>query len=177
MPRLSLLLSLAVALPAFPQGTSEKIPVLVVGFEDASPVAKALINKLEASKPFRVVANADADGSAIKVLLKCMPVNSKGSLACSYTSHQSGLTFDMFLGGGVGVYVDPESAATLMLGAVAADIVERYNDLGKQNLKKMLESCLLLTASTCNVPEPLQNEFNATQLTLGQFLLKKAPQP
>jgi hypothetical protein len=40
-------------------------------------------------------------------------------------------------------------------------------------LREALQSCLLTTDSKCNVPDPLQQEFNATQLTLGQFLLKK----
>jgi hypothetical protein len=31
----------------------------------------------------------------------------------------------------------------------------------------------LMTDSKCNVPDPLQKEFGAKQLTLGQYLLKK----
>lgn len=59
------------------------------------------------------------------------------------------------------------------LASIAQDIVERFDDMSTQNLREALEACLLLTDTKCNVRDPLQKEFNAKQLTLGQYLLKK----
>lgn len=51
--------------------------------------------------------------------------------------------------------------------------MERFDSTSKDNLREALQACLLMTDSKCNVPDPLQKEFGATQLTLGQYLLKK----
>jgi len=64
-----------------------------------------------------------------------------------------------------------DDMATRILGSIAQDVLERYNDTDKENLRQGLEACLLLTDSKCNVPNPLQKEFGATQLTLGQYLI------
>jgi hypothetical protein len=58
------------------------------------------------------------------------------------------------------------------LGSIAADIVERFDDTDKDNLKETLEACLLLTTAKCNVPDPLQKELGEKELSLGQYLIK-----
>lgn len=90
-----------------------------------------------------------------------------------YVSHFNGATSKTFLGGGLFVATGADAVATNFLGSIAEDIVERYSDTSTNNLREGLESCLLMTDSKCNVPDQLQKEFNAKQLTLGQFLLKK----
>ena len=63
--------------------------------------------------------------------------------------------------------------ATQFLGSIANDIVDRFGDTDKENMKQALETCLLRTDTKCNVPERLQKEIGATQLTLGQYLFKQ----
>jgi hypothetical protein len=65
-----------------------------------------------------------------------------------------------------------DDMADNLLAAVAQDIVERFNNTAKDNVRQSLESCLFLTDSKCNVPEQLQAELGATQLSLGQYLMK-----
>jgi hypothetical protein len=65
-----------------------------------------------------------------------------------------------------------DGIATNFLGSIAQDIVERFNETSNQNLRDALASCVLLTDSKSNVPDPLQKELNATQITLGQWILK-----
>lgn len=91
-----------------------------------------------------------------------------------YVSHLNGAAFKTFLGGGLYFSKDAEGIATNFLGSIAQDIVERFDETSNQNLRDALASCVLLTDSKCNVPDPLQKELNATQITLGQWILKKS---
>jgi hypothetical protein len=77
------------------------------------------------------------------------------------------------MGGGLFFSTGAELVASNFLASIAQDVVERYSDTNLDNLRQGLESCLLMTDSKCNVPDPLQKEFDAKQLTLGQYLLKK----
>ena len=157
--------------PARSQDKSEKFAVFVSGLESAAPVAASLIKKMNASKPFEAVTNKDP--SKVVVLVSCMPRKAPEPFACLYVSHYNGATFKSFLGAGLFVAKTADEVSDNFLGSIAQDIVERYSDTNIQNLREGLESCLLMTESKCNVPDPLQKEFGATELTLGQFLLKK----
>jgi len=75
------------------------------------------------------------------------------------------------MGAGNAVGKTSDEVSANFLGAIAQDIVERYNDTDKDNLRQALQACLLLTDSKCNVPNPLQKELEAKQLTLGRYLL------
>jgi hypothetical protein len=138
---------------------------------DAFPVAQSLIKQLNASKPF--VAVGKNDESKAVVLVTCMARKPADPFACMYVLHFNGPTFKTFMGGGIYFATGAELVATNFLGAIAQDIVERYADMNLDNLRQGLDSCLLMTDSKCNVPDPLQKEFDAKQLTLGQYLLKK----
>jgi hypothetical protein len=59
------------------------------------------------------------------------------------------------------------------LGSITQDILERYEKTNIDNLREGLEVCLILTDTKCNIPGPLQKEFDEKQLTLGQYILKK----
>ena len=76
------------------------------------------------------------------------------------------------MGGGLYISMTPDDVANNFLKSIAQDIVERFNDTNKDNLRDSLKSCLFLTDTKCNVPTPLQEEFGEKQLTLGQFLMK-----
>ena len=167
-----LLALLAIALSATAQEKSDKFAVFVTGLGDAAPVAQSLIKKLNASKPFEAVTANDS--SKVAVLISCMS-RSKATdpFGCMYVAHYNGATFRTFLGGGLYFAMSADDVASNFLSALAQDILERYEATTLDNLREGLQSCLLMTESKCNVPDPLQKEFNAKELTLGQYLLKK----
>jgi hypothetical protein len=170
--RNALLAALLFATVCPAQNKSEKFVVFVTGIEDATPVVKDLTAKMNASKSFEAAASKN-DPSKVAVLVSCMARKQQEPFACMYVSHYNGATFRSFLGAGMFVAKSADEVADNFLGAIAQDIVERFNDTSTQNLKEGLESCLLMAESKCNVPEPLQKQFGAKELTLGQFLLKK----
>jgi hypothetical protein len=162
---------LAFVVAADAQERSDKFAVFVTGLEDAAPVAQSLIKMLNASKPFEAVTKNDS--SKVVVLISCMPRKQTEPYVCMYVSHLNGAAFKTFLGGGLFFSKDANGVATSFLSSIAQDIVERFDETSTQNLRDALASCVLLTDSKCNVPDPLQKEFNTNQLTLGQWLLKK----
>ena len=96
------------------------------------------------------------------------------SYPANYVSHYNDGDVKKFLGGSDCSRPRQQTrCGTIFFDSIAQSIVERYKDTNMQNLKEGLESCLLMTESKCNVPDPLQKEFGATEMTLGQFLLKK----
>ena len=107
------------------------------------------------------------------MLISCMPRKQTDPFVCMYVSHYNGATFKTFLGGGLFFSASAEEVSDNFLGSIAQDIVERFDNTSTDNLRQALESCLLMTDSKCNVPDPLQKEFGTKQLTLGQYLLKK----
>jgi hypothetical protein len=162
---------LALSIPASTQEKYEKFAVYVAGMGTAKPVADALIKKLNESKPF--VAVAQKDPSKVVVLVSCMDHKTGDPMLCLYVSHYNGATFKTFMGAGNFVAMDADTMATNFLSAIAQDIVERFDDMNTQNLTEALETCLLMTDSKCNVPDPLQKKFGEKQLTLGLYLMKK----
>ena len=174
MKNLALVLAFcALAATAKAQENSDKFAVFVVGSTDADagPVAKSLIQKLQDSKPFIPVSKDDV--SKVVVIVSCMPRKQTDPFVCMYVSEFNGATFKTFLGGGLYFATKANDVADNFLAALAADIVERYDQTSKDNTKQSLETCLFLTDSKCNVPEPLQKEVGATQISLSQYLLKQ----
>lgn len=166
------LMFLALAMSVNAQQSPEKFGVFVVGSSDADagPVAKSLIQKLQASKPFAAVSK---DVSKVVVMVSCMPRKQTDPFVCMYVSELNGATFKTFLGGGLYFALKADDVADNFLAALAADMVERYDQTSKDNIKQSLETCLFLTESRCNVPEVLQKEVGATQISLSQWLLKQ----
>lgn len=153
------------------QEKSDKFAIYVTGMDSAAPVAEALIAKMRDSKPFEPVTREEP--SKVVVLISCMSRKSTEPFVCMYVSHFNGAAFKTFLGGGLNFGPRAENVADDFLASIAQDIVERFDDTSKTNLRQTLEGCLLLTDTKCNVPDPLQKEFASKQLTLGQYLLKK----
>jgi hypothetical protein len=162
---------LAFAASANSQDKSDKFAVFVTGLEDAAPVAQSLLKKLNDSKPFEAVTNKDP--SKVAVLISCMSRKQTEPFVCMYVSHYNGATFKTFLGAGLFIATSADAVASNFLASIVQDIVERFNSTDTDNLREALQSCLLMTDSKCNVPDPLQKEFDAKQLTLGQYLLKQ----
>lgn len=143
----------------------------MTGLDDAAPVTQSLIKKLNESKPFEAVTKGDP--SKVVVLISCMARKQTDPFVCMYVSQYNGAAFKTFLGGGLFFSASADAVASNFLGSIAQDIVERFDSTNTDNLRQALESCLLMTDSKCNVPDPLQKEVGTKQLTLGQYLLKK----
>jgi hypothetical protein len=169
---LVLLAFVASVAPAISQKKADAVAIFVTGLDDGAPVAQSLIKKLNESKPFEAVTKEGP--SKVVVLVTCMDRKPTDPFVCMYVSQYNGAAFKNFLGGGIFLSTSADAVANQFLGSIAQDIVERYNDTDKKNLREALEACLFMTDSKCNVPDPLQKEFDAKQLTLGQYLLKKS---
>jgi hypothetical protein len=151
---------------------SEKFAIYLVSGDDSASVAKSLTQKLRDSKPFVPVTKEDV--SKAVVIVECMPRDTDTlPLACMYMAHLNGASSKTLLGGGLYISKTADIMADNLLAAIAADIVERWDETNKRNLREALESCLFLTDSKCNVPGPLQEEMGGKQLTLGQYIIKK----
>jgi hypothetical protein len=177
MKLILLVLAALVATPTFAQGKGDKPPtekfaLFVFGGDDASVVTKVLVQKVNDSKPFIAVSKDDA--SKATVLVDCMHRDKpEQPFVCMYVSHYNGAAFKTMLGAGEYVSQTADDMANNLLAAIAADIVERWDETDKTNLREALEACLFLTDSKCNVPTPLQAGLGEKQLTLGQYMFKK----
>lgn len=171
--RVLLFLSLTaiVGVPAKSQDKPDKFPIFVTGLDEAAPVAQSLIKKMNASKAFEVVGKDDT--AKVVVLVTCYSRKQTDPFLCMYVAHLNGAAFKSFLGGGMFAAISADAVSDNFLTSIAQDILERFDSTSKENLRQALQACLLMTDSKCNVPDPLQEEFAAKQLTLGQYLLKK----
>jgi hypothetical protein len=165
------LLAISVSASSQERSKTDKFAVFVTGLDDAAPVTQSLIKKLNQYKPFEAVSKQDP--SKVVVLISCIPRKQAQPFACMYVSNLNGAAFKTFLGGGLFFSMSADDVATDFFKSIAQDIVERFDKTSTDNLREALEACLLMTDSKCNVPDPLQKELNATQLTLGQWLLNK----
>jgi hypothetical protein len=167
-----LVLFLIFACPIVSSGKSEKFAIFVTGGDDSRAVVQSLVQKLRNSKPFEPVAKDDV--SKAVVLVDCTHRDKESlPIACMYVLHYNGATLKTFMGGGLYLSMSADDMADNLLAAIAADIVERFDSTAKDNVRQSLESCLFLTDSKCNVPEQLQTELGATQMSLGQYLIKR----
>jgi hypothetical protein len=151
---------------------SDKFAIFVVSNADSSAVSKALVRRMNDSKPFVVVSKDDL--SKAIVIVDCMHrVKTEQPFICMYVVHYNGVAFKTLVGAGEYISGTADDMANNLVGAIASDIAERWDDTNKRNLKESLEACLYLTDSKCNVPTPLQAELDEKQLTLGQYMFKK----
>jgi hypothetical protein len=56
------------------------------------------------------------------------------------------------------------------LASVAQDIVERWNGMVRANAVENLEACLMLTQSSCKVPDSLVPELKSKIINMSQYL-------
>jgi hypothetical protein len=168
--RLTALVALLVV-AASAQEKSDKFAILVSGMDDAAPVADALMKTMKATKPFEPVG--PKDDSKVIVSIHCMGRKPTEPFVCMYVSHFNGPSFKTFMGGGLFFAKTAADVADNFFISISQDILERFDDTSTENLREGLEACLLMTETKCSVPDPLQKEFNAKQLTLGQYLMKK----
>jgi len=144
--------------------------MILTGVDEAVPVVKSLTKLINASKPFEAVGPKDP--SRMVIVVSCMDRKApEVPFVCMYVSHYNGAAFKTFLGAALFVAKSADEVANSFGASIAQDVLEHYNDTDKENLKQGLEACLFLTDSKCNVPNPLQKDLDAKQLSLGQYLI------
>jgi hypothetical protein len=117
---------------------------------------------------FEVVSNDDSKLNLV-VVTDCYHDSANDPFSCSYISNYVG-AHKTLIGGGIVVQPTPDKAANAILASVAADISERWNSTNRSNLIEELEDCLLLTQSSCAVPDPLVAELHTKSINLSQYL-------
>ena len=145
--------------------------------DETTPPSKAVMTALRSKlsshpKQFTLVSNKDGDPGLV-ITADCMPQKEKADLfACFYTSHYAGGSSKTFMGGGIYVAATADEVAENFLVAIAQDVVERWNQMVRDNAIESLESCLFLTQSSCKVPGTLTAELKANVINLSQYLQK-----
>jgi hypothetical protein len=121
-------------------------------------------------KQFTIVDTKDSELSLI-VQADCMPQKQKTDpFTCFYTSEYAGGTTKTFMGGGIYEAATADMVADNFLASVAQDIVERWNGMIRANAVENLEACLMLTQSSCKVPDPLVPELKSKIINMSQYL-------
>jgi hypothetical protein len=127
--------------PVIPQEQHDDFLIYVVAQGTAEPIAKALKKKLAISRPFAVATKDDV--SKAVVLISCMDHGKDGlPYACMYVLSLNGSAFKTFMGGGLYLAMTPDDVANNFLKSIAQDIVERFENTNKENLRDALKSCL-----------------------------------
>lgn len=140
-----------------------------------TPSSKEVVTALRARmaehpKQFTLVDTKDSDLNLI-VTSDCIPRNQKSeSFACFYTTSYAGGTTKTFMGGGIYASMTAEDMADNLLASIAQDVVERYNNMVRSNAIENLEACLMLTQSSCKVPDSLVPELKLKIINLSQYM-------
>lgn len=144
---------------------------IVYDAADASSkaVGPLLAQKFAAnSKLFTVVK--DQDDKDLSVVTDCYRESPNDPYSCFYAASKILGSIQFLLGGAVVVKKSPEDAASAILASIAQDIVERWSSTDRRMLISELETCLLLTESSCAVPTPLVSELKAKSINMSQYL-------
>jgi len=145
--------------------------------DESTPSSKAVMTDLRSKisshpKQFTLVSNKDADQGLI-LTADCLPQKQKTeAFVCFYTSHYAGGTSKTFMGGGIYAAATSDEVADNFLVSIAQDVVERWSKIVRSNAVESLEACLLLTQSSCKVPDVLLPELKTKVINLSQYLQK-----
>jgi hypothetical protein len=143
--------------------------------DENTPSSKAVTTSLRSkiashTKEFALVDSGDSELSLL-VTLDCIPQKQKADpFDCFYTTSYAGGTTKSFMGGGIYESPTADEAADNFLAAIAQDIVERWDKMVRANAIENLEACLMLTQSSCKVPDSLVPELKARIINLSQYL-------
>jgi hypothetical protein len=163
---------LAVALLAASLGTvaqaqsTLKIKVYIVNNEtvpSTREVGETLRQKMNMIKTFRF---ADKEPPDLILNVDCIPRATSEPYNCMYVALYAGPSSKTFLGAGVRTDKSADTIAVALLSSIAEDIGGRWNQTIRTHQVKLLEACLFLTQSSCNVPEGLISELKTKSLNL-----------
>jgi hypothetical protein len=134
-------------------------------------VAIALRSKIALHpNQFTLVDPKDSKLSLL-VTSDCIPQKQKGDpFVCFYTSAYAGGTTKTFMGGGIYQADTAENVADNFLSSLAQDVVERWDGMVRANAIENLETCLMLTQSSCKVPDPLVPDLKMKTINLSQYM-------
>jgi hypothetical protein len=153
-----------------------QVKIAVIG-DTSNPSSDAVIVNLRskiASHPKQfLVVNTDNATLSLLITTDCIPrEKNSDAFACFYTSSYAGGATKNFMGGGIYEAAAPDDVAAYFLSSIAQDIVERWNNLVRDNALENLEACLFLTQSSCKVPDPLVPELKVKIINMSQYLQK-----
>ncbi len=173
---LSLILVPLLSTTAFAGTATFPLKVFIISDPGSSlevVVAQGLTSKMNSTKAkdgtslFKTVeSSADAN---FTVMIIC--TDETKPIACAYTSSYVGAETSTFLGGGI-AHGTPTEISDYLLGSIAQDIAERWNSTDRTNMINNLEACLMLTQSSCAVPDTLVPELKMKIVNLSQYLQK-----
>jgi hypothetical protein len=145
--------------------------------DESNPSSKTLMTQLRGKpashpKQFTLVSTTDSELSLL-VTADCLPRKEKtDAFACFYTSQCAGGTTKTFMGGGIYGAAAADDVADNFLSSIAQDVVERWNKMVRANAIENLEACLMLTQSSCKVPDSLVPDLKAKIINMSQYLQK-----
>jgi hypothetical protein len=164
---------LAASLATLAQAQSTlKIKVYIVSNEtvpSSREVGERLRQKMNMIKSFRF---ADKEPPDLILNVDCIPRATSEPYNCMYVAFCAGPSFKTFLGAGVYTDKSADTTAADLLSSIADDISGRWNQTIRTHQIELLEACLFLTQSSCNVPEGLISELKTKSLNLSQYLQK-----
>src|SRR5262249_2363042 len=142
--------------------------------DETNPSSKVVMNNLRTKfsshpKQFALVSTGDSE-LRLLVTADCVPQKQKtDQFVCFYTSEYAGGTTKTFMGGGIYVATTADEMADEFLSSIAQDIVERWNGMVRANAIENLEACLMLTQSSCKVPDSLVRDLHTKVINLSQY--------
>lgn len=143
--------------------------------DETTPSSRAVMLALRSKiashpKQFTLVDSKDSELSLI-VTADCIPQKQKTDpFTCFYTSDYAGGTTKTFMGGGIYEASTADAMADNLLSSIAQDIVERWDGMIRANAVENLEACLMLTQSSCKVPDSLVPELKLKIINMSQYL-------
>jgi hypothetical protein len=121
-------------------------------------------------KQFALVDTHDPN-LRLLITADCIPQTKKtDAFACFYTSTYAGGSTKTFMGGGIYAGGTADEVGNNLLASIAQDIVERWDGMVRANAIENLEACMMLTQSSCKVPDPLVPELKLKIVNLSQYL-------
>jgi|SRR5579872_4672789 len=139
--------------------------------ESSKAVMLALRSKIASHpKQFTLVDTKDPELGLI-ITADCIPRKQKAApFACFYTSSYAGGTTKTFMGGGIYETATADDVADNFLASIAQDVLDRWNGMLRANAVENLEACLMLTQSSCKVPDSLVPELKTKIINMSQYL-------
>jgi hypothetical protein len=143
--------------------------------DESDPASKTVMTALRSRisshpKQFTLVDSKDLDTAGLVIQADCLTQKQKtDAFVCYYTSHYFGGKLQTFMGGGIYGSTTPDDVADNFLASIAQDIVERWNDMVRANAIENLEACLMLTQSSCKVPDSLVPELKVKIINMSQY--------
>jgi len=150
-------------------------PVRVrVVFDNADPNSSAvapMLVRLFAAQP-KLFTVADGDDKDLAIVSDCYRETPNDPYSCFYVATKWIGSTQALLGAAVIVQKLAEQAANSLFADILQDVMERWNSTDRQMLINELETCLMLTESSCAVPDPLVAELKTKSINLSQYVRK-----